>query len=78
MSQRARAPPLLAQATRERFAQLDILVNNAGVVWGAPLEEFPANGWEKVLRTNVQGVFDLTVALLGSCARRPARRIPRA
>ncbi len=55
---------LLAAATRERFARLDILVNNAGVVWGAPLEEFPANGWEKVLHTNVQGVFDLTVALL--------------
>src|SRR5271157_5529171 len=69
---------LLAQATRERFAQLDILVNNAGVVWGAPLEEFPANGWEKVLHTNVQGVFDLTVALLGSCAGPPTQRIPRA
>jgi NAD(P)-dependent dehydrogenase (short-subunit alcohol dehydrogenase family) len=55
---------LLAQATRERFAELDILVNNAGVVWGAPLEEFPAHGWEKVLHTNVQGVFDLTIALL--------------
>ncbi len=71
---------LLAQATRERFAQLDILVNNAGVVWGAPLEEFPANGWEKVLRTNVQGVFDLTVALLGELraaagAEDPARVI---
>ena len=54
----------LAQATRERFQELDILVNNAGVGWGAPLEEFPANGWEKVLHTNVQGVFDLTIALL--------------
>ena len=54
----------LAQATRERFAELDILVNNAGAGWGAPLEEFPASGWEKVLHTNVQGVFDLTIALL--------------
>jgi NAD(P)-dependent dehydrogenase (short-subunit alcohol dehydrogenase family) len=54
----------LAAATRERFASLDILVNNAGVVWGAPLEEFPTVGWEKVLHTNVEGVFHLTVALL--------------
>jgi NAD(P)-dependent dehydrogenase (short-subunit alcohol dehydrogenase family) len=54
----------LATATRERFAELDILVNNAGVVWGAPLEEFPPLGWEKVLHTNVEGVFHLTVALL--------------
>jgi NAD(P)-dependent dehydrogenase (short-subunit alcohol dehydrogenase family) len=55
----------LAAATRERFPALDILVNNAGAVWGAPLEEFPAVGWEKVLSTNVEGVFHLTVALLG-------------
>jgi NAD(P)-dependent dehydrogenase (short-subunit alcohol dehydrogenase family) len=54
----------LAAATRERFPALDILVNNAGAVWGAPLEEFPAVGWEKVLSTNVEGVFHLTVALL--------------
>jgi NAD(P)-dependent dehydrogenase (short-subunit alcohol dehydrogenase family) len=54
----------LAAATRERFPALNILVNNAGVVWGAPLEEFPAQGWDKVLNTNVQGVFHLTVALL--------------
>jgi len=54
----------LAAATRERFPSLDILVNNAGAAWGAPVEEFPAAGWEKVLSTNVEGVFHLTVALL--------------
>ncbi len=54
----------LAAATRERFQSLDILVNNAGAVWGAPLEEFPEVGWEKVLATNVEGIFHLTVALL--------------
>ncbi len=56
----------LAAATQERFPALDILVNNAGAVWGAPLEEFPAGGWDKVLHTNVEGVFHLTVALLGA------------
>jgi NAD(P)-dependent dehydrogenase (short-subunit alcohol dehydrogenase family) len=54
----------LADATRTRFEQLDILVNNAGAAWGAPLEQFPPGGWEKVLHTNVEGVFQLTVALL--------------
>ena len=54
----------LAAATREQFPSLDILVNNAGVVWGAPLEEFPATGWDKVSHTNVEGIFHLTVALL--------------
>jgi NAD(P)-dependent dehydrogenase (short-subunit alcohol dehydrogenase family) len=54
----------LAGAVQERFGELEILVNNAGAVWGAPLEEFPPGGWEKVLHTNVEGVFHLTVALL--------------
>jgi len=70
----------LADATRERFPSLDILVNNAGAVWGAPLEEFPAAGWQKILNTNVEGVFHLTVALLGelrdaASAEDPARVI---
>jgi NAD(P)-dependent dehydrogenase (short-subunit alcohol dehydrogenase family) len=54
----------LAAQTRERFERLDILVNNAGVTWGAPLEQFPASGWERTSHTNVEGVFQLTVALL--------------
>jgi NAD(P)-dependent dehydrogenase (short-subunit alcohol dehydrogenase family) len=61
----AKGAQALADATREQFPSLNILVNNAGVVWGAPLEEFPASGWQKVLTTNVEGVFHLTTALLG-------------
>jgi len=70
----------LAAAVRERFDALDILVNNAGATWGAPLEEFPAGGWDKVAHTNVEGVFHLTVALLAQLreaadAEDPARVI---
>jgi NAD(P)-dependent dehydrogenase (short-subunit alcohol dehydrogenase family) len=54
----------LARATREIHPSLDILVNNAGAVWGAPLEEFPAAGWDRTMHTNVEGVFHLTVGLL--------------
>ncbi|MCW3069681.1 MAG: hypothetical protein JWL67_2306 [Solirubrobacterales bacterium] len=54
----------LADATSAHFSQLDILVNNAGATWGAPLEEFPSSGWQKVLNTNLEGVFHLTIALL--------------
>ncbi len=43
---------------------LHILVNNAGASWGAPIEEFPPDGFRKVLATNVEAVFHLTVALL--------------
>jgi NAD(P)-dependent dehydrogenase (short-subunit alcohol dehydrogenase family) len=54
----------LARSTQAHFPRLDILVTNAGAGWGAPLEEFPAGGWDKVSHTNVEGVFHLTVALL--------------
>ena len=47
-----------------REEKLDILVNNAGVSWGAPIDEFPENGWDKVMDTNVKGVFFLTQKLL--------------
>ena len=54
----------LGSAVARRFPALNILVNNAGAVWGAPLEEFPDSGWDKVIHTNLEGVFHLTVALL--------------
>ncbi len=45
-------------------SQLDILVNNAGSTWGAPLGEFPEIGWDKVMDTNVKGIFFLTQSCL--------------
>ena len=54
----------LTAQLREREDHLDILVNNAGVSWGAPLDEFPEVGWDKVFDTNVKGVFFLTQRLL--------------
>jgi 2-deoxy-D-gluconate 3-dehydrogenase len=54
---------LVAEITkREKY--LDILINNAGVSWGAPIEDFPEVGWDKVMDTNVKGVFFLTQKLL--------------
>ena len=54
----------LAEAVRAKWPALHILVNNSGATWGAPLEEFPASGWDRVIHTNLEGVFHLTVALL--------------
>ncbi len=48
----------------EGEGQLDILVNNAGATWGAPIDEFPEAGWDKVMDTNVKGIFFLTQKLL--------------
>jgi NAD(P)-dependent dehydrogenase (short-subunit alcohol dehydrogenase family) len=44
--------------------QVHILVNNAGATWGAPLPEFPASGWDKVLDLNLKAPFFLTRAFL--------------
>jgi NAD(P)-dependent dehydrogenase (short-subunit alcohol dehydrogenase family) len=70
----------LADAVRSRFDKLDILVNNAGVTWGAPVDDFPQIGWDKVMSTNVEGVFNLTTTLLpelraAASAEDPARVI---
>lgn len=54
----------LADEIRAREEALHILVNNAGANWGAPLDEFPESGWDKVMDTNVKGIFFLTQRLL--------------
>ena len=54
----------LVNEISKREKHLDILVNNAGVSWGAPIDEFPEIGWDKVMDTNVKGVFFLTQKLI--------------
>jgi NAD(P)-dependent dehydrogenase (short-subunit alcohol dehydrogenase family) len=51
-------------ALRDHEDHVDVLVNNAGVSWGASVDEFPENGWDKVMDTNVKGVFFLIQRLL--------------
>jgi NAD(P)-dependent dehydrogenase (short-subunit alcohol dehydrogenase family) len=54
----------LAAAVADRERQLHVLVNNAGATWGAPLAEFPASAWDKLLDLNLKAPFFLTRALL--------------
>jgi NAD(P)-dependent dehydrogenase (short-subunit alcohol dehydrogenase family) len=54
-----------AREVTERFdGTLHVLVNNAGATWGAPLDDFPEQGWDKVLDVNLKGLFELTRLLL--------------
>jgi gluconate 5-dehydrogenase len=50
----------LADQTLERMGDVDILVNNAGAAWGAPAEDHPVEGWDKVMNLNVRGYFILS------------------
>src|SRR4030043_589288 len=43
--------------TLKEFGRVDILVNNSGANWGAPPEDHSLDGWQKVMETNVTGVF---------------------
>jgi NAD(P)-dependent dehydrogenase (short-subunit alcohol dehydrogenase family) len=54
----------LAAAVTASEPKLNILVNNAGATWGAPLADFPADAWDKVMTLNAKSPFLLTRALV--------------
>lgn len=54
----------LAESVRSQSGPVHVLVNNAGANWGAPLADFPASAWDKVLDVNLRGLFVLTQELL--------------
>jgi gluconate 5-dehydrogenase len=43
--------------TKAELGSVDVLVNNAGTSWGAPAEDHPLEGWQKVIDVNLTGVF---------------------
>lgn len=53
-----------AEEMLKREPKIDILINNAGAAWGAPVEEFPESGWDKVMDLNVKSIFFLSQRLL--------------
>ena len=63
-----------------RETKIDILVNNAGAAWGAPFEEYPDEGYDKVMDINVKAIFTLTRDLMpllkqGASQQNPSRVI---
>jgi NAD(P)-dependent dehydrogenase (short-subunit alcohol dehydrogenase family) len=70
----------LANRLAEREGSLQILVNNAGATWGAPMEEYPDDAFDKIWAVNVKAIFHLTVRCLpllrkAATAEDPARVI---
>ncbi|WP_436529790.1 SDR family NAD(P)-dependent oxidoreductase [Actinoplanes sp. HUAS TT8] len=48
----------LIDTIRDRFGRLDVAINNAGVVAGGmPLAEMPTPEWDRLVATNLTGVF---------------------
>ncbi len=55
-----KAIPRLVDATLAGFGAIDILVNNAGCNWAAPAEDYPDDGWRKVMNLNIDAAFYLS------------------
>jgi gluconate 5-dehydrogenase len=51
------------ERVEQEIGPIDILVNNAGVQFRAPLDEFPEDEWQRLLQTNVSGVFHVGKAV---------------
>jgi 3-hydroxybutyrate dehydrogenase len=63
MSRKEDCDAVVSHASRE-WQGVDILVNNAGLQHVAPVEEFPVDTWEHIVRTMLFGAFYLTRAAL--------------
>jgi 3-oxoacyl-[acyl-carrier protein] reductase len=47
-----------------RFGAIDILVNSAGVGVGVPIAEMPHDEWDRIIGTNLTGVFNCCKAAI--------------
>lgn len=48
----------LARHLEDKYGRLDVLVNNAGIgSFNSPLHDMPPEAWDKILNTNLRGVY---------------------
>jgi 3-oxoacyl-[acyl-carrier protein] reductase len=65
-----------AKRVEASFGRLDILVNNAGIGgFGGPLHQLPPDAWERILNTNLRGVYYTTRAFAPTMIRARAGQI---
>ena len=64
LASKAGCDGLIAEV-KKRTDRLTVLLNNSGITWGAPYDDFPENGWDKIMAVNVKAIFYMTVGLQG-------------
>ena len=62
-------------AFEAEIGAIDILVNNAGMQHRGPLEDFPADAFERLLRANISSVFNVGQAVARHMIPRGAGKI---
>jgi len=66
----------MAAQANEAFGRVDILVNNAGIgTFEGPLHQLPPESWERMLNTNLRGVYYCIRACVPAMIRRRAGHI---
>ncbi|KAK3722467.1 hypothetical protein LTR37_002459 [Vermiconidia calcicola] len=53
----------LCEKVKKLTDTLTVLVNNSGATWGAPYDDFPEAGWDKIYALNVKAMYYTTVGL---------------
>jgi NAD(P)-dependent dehydrogenase (short-subunit alcohol dehydrogenase family) len=53
----------VADEAMQRLGHIDILVNNAGATWGAAMEDYPLEAWDKVMNLNIRSIFLMCQAI---------------
>src|SRR5687767_15956984 len=61
---------LAARTVVAKFGGLDVLVNNAGVGVGVPIAEMPHDEWDRIIGTNLTGMFNCCKAAIPHLRRR--------
>lgn len=54
----------MAKEIHEKFSKIDCLINNAGISEFLPLALMDEDDWNKIIKTNVNGIYATTKALL--------------
>jgi gluconate 5-dehydrogenase len=52
--------PAMVDTVLDSWSHIDVLVNNAGCNWAAPAEDYPDDGWRKVMSLNIDAQFFVT------------------
>ncbi len=58
------AAAMAVMTAAARFGGLDALINNAGVGVGVPIAEMPHDEWDRIIGTNLTGVFNCCKAAI--------------